>query len=576
MHAVLVAGKLSMRIFFLPLFCLALPATARPPVVQAPEPLAAQLTRYLPLTEPRDAFEREILETRLAKEGREILATEGYFSPQFRLTGAALDQLTLVVTPGPRARIETVDIRFDGPLPEARRQSLRAAWALRVGTPFRQEDWQAAKDALLLDLVTRDYPAARIAQSEAQVDAERQRVALSLTLASGPPYRFGALRIEGFKRYSPNLVARYNNSVKPGRAYSEEKLLEFQSNLENTPYFSSVFARLDLEAAQEEGDGGPDGVHTAPVTIRLAERAPHRFGLGAGISSNTGARVEMNFHSADLLHRALQFEGGVRLEQRKKSVYADIFLPPSHDQARYAFGALLERSDIQDLRLDMKSLGLRQTRKLGKLERTLALGYIVEEEKPAHLASSRNRALTLNSIWNWRQAQEGGLLAGRDVQIQVGGAIRPVSDQNFLRLYTRQQQALALGEQNTLRLRVEGGIVLAPSRKGIPQDFLFRAGGSGSVRGYGYQSLGVKEGTSVLGGRYLLTLSGELTHWFPESLWGIAAFVDLGNAGDDQKTFRLKTGYGLGARWKSPAGPLGIDLAYGDQWRLHFAFVIPF
>ena len=38
-------------------------------------------------------------------------------------------------------------------------------------------------------------------------------------------------------------------------------------------------------------------------------------------------------------------------------------------------------------------------------------------------------------------------------------------------------------------------------------------------------------------------------------------------------------GYGLGARWRSPAGPLAIDLAWGHQersLRLHFGVAVAF
>ena len=42
---------------------------------------------------------------------------------------------------------------------------------------------------------------------------------------------------------------------------------------------------------------------------------------------------------------------------------------------------------------------------------------------------------------------------------------------------------------------------------------------------------------------------------------------------------RLAVGYGLGARWRSPAGPIGVDLAYGQRTgdiHLHFSLAIPF
>ena len=164
-------------------------------------------------------------------------------------------------------------------------------------------------------------------------------------------------------------------------------------------------------------------------------------------------------------------------------------------------------------------------------------------------------------------------------QLQLGGAAKALlSDQNFLRSYFRYSQGIPLGKDDSLLLRGEVGITAAPSREGIPQDYLFRAGGSNSVRGYAYQSLGVREGSATLGGRYLLTLSAEYTHWL-NSAWGLAVFADAGQAGDDRDVFKLAPGYGIGARWKSPAGPLAIDLAWGQregELRLHFSLAVPF
>jgi translocation and assembly module TamA len=59
----------------------------------------------------------------------------------------------------------------------------------------------------------------------------------------------------------------------------------------------------------------------------------------------------------------------------------------------------------------------------------------------------------------------------------------------------------------------------------------------------------------------------------------VAGFVDAGNAADDRLTFRLLPGYGAGARWRSPAGPLAVDLAYGQEerkLRLHLSIAVAF
>ena len=62
------------------------------------------------------------------------------------------------------------------------------------------------------------------------------------------------------------------------------------------------------------------------------------------------------------------------------------------------------------------------------------------------------------------------------------------------------------------------------------------------------------------------------------SLWW-AAFIDAGQAADNWHDLKLARGYGLGLRWRSPVGPLRVDVAYGEQvrhTRLHFSVGIAF
>ena len=98
------------------------------------------------------------------------------------------------------------------------------------------------------------------------------------------------------------------------------------------------------------------------------------------------------------------------------------------------------------------------------------------------------------------------------------------------------------------------------------------------MRGYAYQSLGVAEGAAVVGGRALLTSSIECTHWF-SSNWGAAIFTDAGGAADNVNALKILAAYGSGIRWRSPAGPLALDLAWAKQthaMRMHFAIAVVF
>jgi translocation and assembly module TamA len=117
--------------------------------------------------------------------------------------------------------------------------------------------------------------------------------------------------------------------------------------------------------------------------------------------------------------------------------------------------------------------------------------------------------------------------------------------------------------------RVEVGQVFAKRSVGVPDTLLFRAGGDESVRGYEYRSLGPVVNGAVTSGRSLLTASAEVARPISQrmpQLWG-AAFVDAGDAAARFSDLRPKVGVGVGVRYRSPVGPLKVDVAYGVEER---------
>lgn len=555
------------RLLALLLLPLALPLAAGELRLQAPAEIAELLAPWL----PEQAGNPRRLQQRLA----EILATEGYFSPEFEFTEAG-ETTELRLAPGPRTTIAAVDLAVDGPLEAKTRAALIAGWRLPVGRPFRQDDWNDAKQQLLGELLAAEHADASLSDSEALIDGDNHSAQLRLRYEAGPRYRFGNLEISGLERHDPALVERYNRLIHPGDPYREERLNALQSVLRATPYFSSVQATLAREAAT----ANPDGSRTAPVRLEVRERSPQRLAFGAGASTNTGARVEAAYRNTDFLDRSWELASGLRLEQKKQTAYADLFLPPDSRYRRNSLGGMLEATDIAGLKTSRTAAGIQSAQQHGSVEQRLSLQWETEERTPDGASPVTSRALVPNVLWLWRRLDNPlAPRAGTVAQAQVGGGSRAaLSDQNFVRLHGRLLHYFPLGRRDTLQLRAEGGRTFAISREHIPQDYLFRTGGSGSVRGYAYQSLGLKEGAATVGGRYLAVFSAEATHWLDES-WGIAAFVDAGDAVDSLKDARLAVGYGLGARWQSPAGPLGVDLAYGrrtGELQLHFSLAIPF
>ncbi|KON82297.2 autotransporter assembly complex protein TamA [Azoarcus sp. PA01] len=550
--------------------------------LDAPDSVRPLLERHLRILAPDGQVlpdvqaDRIALARRTRREAAELLATEGYFTPEIRLQREPDGRWGLSVEPGPRASIAAVELLFDGDLAgdgearAARRAALRRAWALAPGEPFRQSAWDDAKARLIDGVALRDYAAARIVGSRAEVDPDNATVQLSVTVDSGPRFFLGPLEVSGLQNLPPDFVERLN-MLEPGEPFDQERLLALQTALQNSPQFASVIVDVERDPALAAA---------VPIRVQVTEAQSRYLGFGVGYSTNTGFRTEMSWRDVNLLDRGWELATGVRLEQRRNAAYADVFLPPARAGHRDSFGAAIERSTVEGLTLMTQALGVARTRTRGNIDTRLALRLQHEQRDPDGAPSTSRNSLTAN--WTWVRRRVDDLLdprRGDVLQFDIGGGAKAaLSDQDFLRLYGRYVRYLPFVERDVLILRVEGGATLGPSRDGVPHDFLFRTGGTQTVRGYAFESLGVREGDATVGGRYLAALSAEYVRWFLPQ-WGAAAFVDAGDAGDSRDAFALKTGYGVGARWKSPAGPLALDLAYGHdekRLRLHFGIAIAF
>ena len=102
----------------------------------------------------------------------------------------------------------------------------------------------------------------------------------------------------------------------------------------------------------------------------------------AGFSTNTGARVELTYRDSNLRKRGWEFSTGLRVEQRRQALYADVFLPP-RGKHRDSFGALVERSDLEGLKVDSQAVGATRTTVRGDIETQLALRLQHEKIEPA-------------------------------------------------------------------------------------------------------------------------------------------------------------------------------------------------
>ncbi|TCV89058.1 autotransporter assembly complex protein TamA [Sulfurirhabdus autotrophica] len=505
---------------------------------------------------------------------REFLGTEGYYSPRIEANVAHKNgtwAVMLVVEPGEPVHVTAFDLQVTGPFDDSstenrtRLEKMRANWGLRPGAVFRHDDWESAKRNALKSLLLDRYPAASIADSLSTVNPEAKSAELQVTLNSGPAFTFGKLEIKGLQRYPASIIERMN-PVKPGEPYSQAKLLGLQSRIQDSPYFASAAVSADTD---------PDHPTSVPIQVEVVEAKSQKLGFGIGMSTDTGARGQVDYRDLNFLDRAWRLSGALKLDQKVQSLNGDLQFPLTENGYRDSIYTQIERTNIVGLVTKKIAFGPKRTFISGKTETSYGLRYLVEQQDIDGGASTKSTTLSPSYSWTIRNI-DNVLYPTRGylVNLQADAASRAMlSSQNFLRGYGRGVFFYPLGKRDQLILRGEFGMVAAKSRDGIPSDFLFRTGGDQTVRGYGYQTLGVHDGNAVLGGRYLTVASAEYVHWL-SSQWGAAVFVDGGNAADSLNGLKPVYGYGAGARWKSPVGPLNLDIAYGQdkkEVRMHFS-----
>lgn len=552
----------------------------------APEEVRTMIAQHFPLPDTllKNELERSVFMRRAGREIPALLETEGYFSSKVVLRSVLHSGMMEVqIVPGPRTTVEQVEIEFQGAITLnkdaglERMRQLRADWLLPIGMAFTAEAWDRAKTELLTKLLRKQYASARIVDSVAKVDSATARAKLRIVLDSGHPFKLGELHISGLVRYSESLVMRYA-SFKSGDEYDRDQLLILQTRLQNLAQFNSVVVALDMAniADKESVSGEPI---TVPVNIHVEEAQSRKLSVGLGYSTNNGAHNELNYVSNNFMDRAWGFKTGLVMERNRQTLSASVDTLPNPQGFRVQWNASGERTDIQGLETFRDKFGVTRSQTVFGNESSVGLSWQHELGIPLGGVRDTNQALVLEWTWTRRTVDDPLMpMNGSLTQFKMGGAGKTfLSDEDFVRSYLRHQSWFSLGEDDVVSLRGEAGYTQTPSRLGIPQEYLFRVGGTQTVRGFAYQSLGVTEGSAVVGGRAMTTASVEYTHWF--NILGMAAFVDAGDAADTIQTLQPSVGYGVGARWRSPVGPLALDVArsrHVSDLNYHFSIAVAF
>jgi translocation and assembly module TamA len=469
------------------------------------------------------------------------------------------------ISPGPPVRIARVDLVLRGPgADDPAFRGVADAPPIREGEPLHHERYEQTKRALQDLAAERGYFDARFVEQTLRVDPQANRADIVLHYDTGPRYRFGPVRFEQTGGLAPDLLARYVD-IRPGEPYRRSALLALQKALSDSEYFQQVEVRPERDRAVDLA---------VPIRVTLTARKPDRYSIGLGYGTDTGVRGKLGWERRLARARGDRLAVEVVGSEIHSTVDLRYLIPvgdPRTDRVTYFAGWTDAHPEFSDSQVG--KAGASYTHMRRGWRETWSLTY--HDEKFRVGATDGHSALLIPG-GHWLYLAADKPLApsrGWRATFELRGAAEALaSDVSFVQARAHAKLIWPLGAGRVIA-RGDLGATSVSRFEDLPATLRFYTGGDQSVRGYAYNTVGPRDALGdVIGGKHLAV--GSLEVEYPiVGKWSGAAFYDVGRAYTDTDE-PYAEGAGFGVRWRSPIGPLRLDVASAlsrpdRPWRIH-------
>ncbi len=513
------------------------------------------------LSESRLAY----LLRQVPRETREALEPFGYYDPKVvsELVREGDGVTVLVrVDAGEPVRVRQRELSLTGAAGDdaslvRRLERLRP----REGQPFHHGVYEDGKSEMDAALAARGYFDARLETHVVEVSRAERSADIALAWRSGERHEFGEARFEGHQ-FRPGLL---ENLVpwQPGDPFLQSDLLALQASLAELDYFSAI----DIQPEPADGDD-----LTVPVKVALAPAKRSIYSAGLRYGTDTGAGVTAGLERRWVNDRGHKLRTQASLAERRNDLTVQYRIPAfAWLDGWYTFAASVREEPFGSIDSELVEVVGSRSGRIGNWELVAGLNYRRERFDDSITGENRSYStLVYPSLWaKW--GDRDATLYPRSAQGLTmelrGGSTALGSDIDFVQLRAEGRLIRSFGQRHRVLLRAEAGTTVSDEFSAFPPSLRFYAGGDRSVRGYGYREIGqfieATDGTRyVFGGKHLVVVSAEVERMFNRT-WGAAVFVDAGDAFDDFDAYDWEIGAGVGLRWRSPVGPVRLDVAHG-------------
>lgn len=516
-----------------------------------------------------------------------VLQSFGYYQAGVTITidGRPLDDANLVaqlaalpkkakatvkagIETGPVFRLRNIAIKGTVP-PDA-----RAKIGLVPGQPAVASDVLAAGARLLTALEEDGYALAKV-DPPAVIEYPAAHVLdVTFNATAGRRADIGAIRLTGLAAMNESFVRR-RLLIHSGQLYQPSKIDAARQDLLSLGVFSGVTVRAGDTIA-------PDG--TIPITFDVQERPKHAVGITGAFSTDLGASVKTTWSDRNLFGNAEQLNlsaaatglGGTATTGLGYNVTGQFIKPDflRRDQSLEWDSAALQQ-DLQAYDQQAVTAGPSLHRVFSPLWKG-SVGLSGERERILQEGMTNDYTLVgVPFTANYDSTEVAD--PTQDPTHGVRGAFTATpteslgkSNSTFAVLQASGSTYVDLDDfwhgkpgRSVLAFRALVGSIEGATQFALPPDQRFYGGGSATIRGFKYQSVGpLFADKNPIGGAAIDAATAE----YRQRLFGdfgAAVFVDGGQVSADNMPFSgtVRIGTGAGLRYYTPVGPIRLDIA---------------
>lgn len=452
---------------------------------------------------------------------------------------------------------------------------------LSLGSAAKSLTVLEGEKKILADARRQGYAFAEITNRDILVDHKTRTMQIVFSLNPGKKAYFGQTTVSG----GENLPGFIEKRIPwhEGEDFSPTETAKLRASLQKYNVFSSI---------RIEADHSDKTTGKIPVSIEVEERPARYIGFGTKFSSTEGASLNTYWGHRNLFGGAehLRIQGeilGAPLDSSRQIEKIN-----TKDQIGYRLSASLTIPDVFSIKDEVtiipayfRDITEYYTREGFSASATYRYQYSDALRLEGGLDIERaqikrfhdpsfpnNQWYTLVGIPFTMSYDKTDNLLDPTSGYRLSGTLEPFipigESPSMLLMKGAFSTYLPLDDDKRFVLagRISTGAITGAAINEIPPSRRFFSGGSSSVRGYDYRSLGPKNINNwVTGGRSYFDASAELRIKMTDTI-GLVTFIDAGNAflkeyPDFSKDLRYSAGIGL--RYHTPVGPLRLDIARG-------------